>query len=688
MSEFGTLLKYLRKKARMTQEQLEQRSNVSVSTIRRWENGKGTEPRLATVKQLADALPITPEEHRQLLSLAVDVEPPEPKDDAKWFADLVRARWRDEEDQRGILDPQPLPVRWQQAPEHLTDRWESPVPLEGEIVDVYRRIPSGRLVVLGRAGSGKTVLTLRFLLDFIDARKSTEPVPVIFSLSSWDPTAQALRPWLVDQLLRDYPGLTTNVATALVGANRILPVLDGFDEIAHGLHRTALEALNSSSLRLVLTSRREEYEQAGQVLARSAGVELVDLAPADVADYLRRSTQQQWDPVLDGPLAEVLRTPLMVALAGTVHRDDPTALRNGFPTAKALEEHLLDSFVPTVYRPQPGQRTWDPDRVRHWLGHLARHLHRLGTRNLAWWQLGDSLRDSTRILLVVAVGTLATTLFDWLIATPSYAIESGASGVRHAFQEGVLMGPPVGIAFGLVYGLMARRSPVRPSRVRVRLFGGGRRDGLLLKCAGRFGAGVLGGFVLGLGYSAAASFLRGVWYGFPGTDAVITVTLINTVVIGLVFALAAGSVLGLTAALESPLDVTTAANPVSLLETNRTIVVRQAVVLALMLMVAIGVLGVVVVNALQGLLGELVWSPLGGLVIGVIGGLTGAVSYTAGFTAWGQWVLLARFWLPLTGRLPWEMIEFLDDAYHRGVLRKAGAVYQFRHARLQDHLAR
>jgi hypothetical protein len=55
-------------------------------------------------------------------------------------------------------------------------------------------------------------------------------------------------------------------------------------------------------------------------------------------------------------------------------------------------------------------------------------------------------------------------------------------------------------------------------------------------------------------------------------------------------------------------------------------------------------------------------------------------------TAWGQWVILSRIWLPLTGRLPWALLTFLDDAHKRGVLRQAGAVYQFRHARLQDHL--
>ncbi|GAX57604.1 hypothetical protein SO3561_09174 [Streptomyces olivochromogenes] len=35
-------------------------------------------------------------------------------------------------------------------------------------------------------------------------------------------------------------------------------------------------------------------------------------------------------------------------------------------------------------------------------------------------------------------------------------------------------------------------------------------------------------------------------------------------------------------------------------------------------------------------------------------------------TAWGQWVAPARVWLPLTGRLPWALIEFLDDAQRRG----------------------
>jgi len=47
----------------------------------------------------------------------------------------------------------------------------------------------------------------------------------------------------------------------------------------------------------------------------------------------------------------------------------------------------------------------------------------------------------------------------------------------------------------------------------------------------------------------------------------------------------------------------------------------------------------------------------------------------------------ARIWLVLHGRLPWPLMDFLADAHKRGVLRQAGAVYQFRHIELQHRLA-
>ena len=140
---------------------------------------------------------------------------------ADQLAQAVGARWRREEEHRKIQNPFPLPVRWRLPPEELTDHWANiarapagatadPLALTGqldEVVDIYRRIPSGRLVVLGRAGSGKTILTLRFVLDLVKTRNYPDPVPVIFSLGSWNPTTMSLREWLAGQLMRDDPGL-------------------------------------------------------------------------------------------------------------------------------------------------------------------------------------------------------------------------------------------------------------------------------------------------------------------------------------------------------------------------------------------------------------------------------------------------------------------------------------------------
>jgi hypothetical protein len=93
-----------------------------------------------------------------------------------------------------------------------------------------------------------------------------------------------------------------------------------------------------------------------------------------------------------------------------------------------------------------------------------------------------------------------------------------------------------------------------------------------------------------------------------------------------------------------------------------------------------------VVDLLQPL-GQLSWPWPYGFFEGAVGGLDGAFGYTLAFTAWGQWVILSRLWLPLSGKLPWNTTTFLSEAYRLGVLRQAGAFYQFSHDRLQRHLS-
>ncbi|WP_229787346.1 NACHT domain-containing protein [Actinokineospora fastidiosa] len=660
--------------------------------------------------------------------------PPWPRssvDDRLWhaadeLAHAVRARWQREEEQRQIHDPFPLPVRWRTVAEELTDSWadirragaaggQEPLDLSGrldQIVEVYRRIPSGRLVVLGQAGSGKTILTLRFVLDLLRTRAAGEAVPVVFNLASWNPTTTGLRDWLAAQLRRDHPGLNapgpdgSTLAAALVETDRVVPVLDGFDEIADGLHRPALEALNATRLPLLLTSRPGEYAAAvagTDVLTAAGGVELTGLTPADLAAYLPRTTRKTggggpaWQPVLtalrerpDDPasvnLAAVLTTPLMVGLARAIYSDtpdhDPADLLDTtrFPTSEAIEEHLLGNLVPTVYRHQPETAPYPPDQARRWLGHLARHLNRLGTHDLAWWQLGTSVRLPVRVLVVTAVVAA-------VIGPADIVLEALISGSIDAYQVtmGLTLGAVAGAAFGLAHALV-NQAGLEPSRVRLRVRAGAdpRRRGIVVS---RARIGFAAGLLLGLAFGVSRGVVRGLVLD-DGHAAVFA--LVDGAVFGPVFGLAAALMAGLIARCEAPLDIRSAGSPIDLLNANRRTVLIQLLVFGPAFALIVPLISWSAVALLQQLPLESIefrWTPLFGVILGLVAGLTGGLGYALTMTAWGQWLVFARLCLPLTGRLPWSVRAFLDDAYRRGVLRRAGAVYQFRHARLQDHLA-
>jgi hypothetical protein len=72
---------------------------------------------------------------------------------------------------------------------------------------------------------------------------------------------------------------------------------------------------------------------------------------------------------------------------------------------------------------------------------------------------------------------------------------------------------------------------------------------------------------------------------------------------------------------------------------------------------------------------------LTGTMFGIAVGLTIFLS-----RAWGSFIL-ARIWFAARGQIPLRLMKFLADAHQRAVLRQVGAVFQFRHARLQDNLA-
>jgi hypothetical protein len=129
--------------------------------------------------------------------------------------------------------------------------------------------------------------------------------------------------------------------------------------------------------------------------------------------------------------------------------------------------------------------------------------------------------------------------------------------------------------------------------------------------------------------------------------------------------------------LKIPVDLVASPTPMEVMRRSRgagfTWAVFSVVVLEVM-----AVLGTVAPNF--GLPGELAVGLSYGIPIGIIGVTLALIG-----TVWGEFVLV-KTWLAIKGVAPMALVGFLVDARARGVLRSAGAVFQFRHLRLQDML--
>ncbi|MEU5363878.1 NACHT domain-containing protein [Streptomyces sp. NPDC005925] len=401
------------------------------------------------------------------------------------LAEAVRTQWSAEVRRRRLDDPEPLDVPWSRVGPPLADRVPGvplPAPRAGDqrparVVAAFRAVPSGRLVVVGEPGAGKSVLALQFVLGVLEARQAGAPVPVLLRAADWDPCSSSLRDWLADRLAKDYGSLAAPVddgrtlAHDLLDAGLILPVIDGFDEIPRGAQQSALRLLNlelDARLPVLLTCRTAAWADAVRRGGTLTAAEVVRLRPLDftaASAYLTDTARygSTWAQVLQdrpAPLVEALRSPLTVTLARAVYEDpsrDPAELTDPvrFPTAQCVEEHVLDAFVPTAYA---GPKSpWHPEAAHRWLSCLARDLAG-STSGLGWWELPAALPRFLRVLGPAVLALLATAALLVPIAVRGGGVIANWDSTESAVLNFA------GILTGLCFGLARLPAPTPQTR--------------------------------------------------------------------------------------------------------------------------------------------------------------------------------------------------------------------------------
>jgi hypothetical protein len=522
------------------------------------------------------------------------------------------------------------------------------------------------------------------------------------------------------------------------------------DELPGGALAEAICALNRSLLdddRLIVTSRTEELARAaavGTAINSAAALQAQPVTPAQAARYLRRchprGSAATWTWILDGldsagpavtdgeggpwsNLASVTATPLRLWLLGAVYSagaagaslPDPAELADPgrYRTPADLWAYLLDHWVAAVITRLPGGGSTGPSRLRHchdparvtsWLTCLAGHLGcsaiggPLAARDLAWWDLAAATMSPGRM--------------------------SAAGGLIIGLLLGIWGGLHAGIAAGVAFALAGtfagwqyvRRAAPRwlrdePGYANFTLRGRGRQ--LIRRVAGQLAAGLsaalLSVLTIGLMTGAAAGLTGGIVFGLaagliggefaparggqasaPGgtwrADRALTVwrSLVvglglglgslaagkpgDRLILWLVNGLLYGLATGLIRWAEVPAPGDGASTPASTWRADRNLTIWRVAVLGLMFGVA----------------GGLASGPVNGLVVGL--GL-GLVTGLGGGQHHAWWCSFQSAILGSRRELPRDLMGFLDEAHHLGLLRTVGPVYQFRHAEFQDHLA-
>jgi tetratricopeptide (TPR) repeat protein len=680
--------------------------------------------------------------------------------DVSDLAAALRAQGRTEAVLPGVsvYDRLPMRVRWESADAGSeSERTGSFY----DVIELFRELPEQRLVVLGEAGAGKSVLVTELARSLLAHRGSEDPVPVVFSMVGWNPELATLFDWMSGQLARVNPDLGQEVsdggqiitrAQVLIDRLKVLPVLDGLDEVGRAALPAATLAVNRYGWAqpLVVTCRSEEYLEAtgtgsGTPLARAAVIELIPLTRDDIEIYLGPDPEGRWTAVRDrlaaepdGPLARALGNPLMLWLIWEVYRygepsPDELTDRYRFGRQLAVEARLLSEFVPAVYRAGRRHRSvpswWQQPtaaQARRWLGFLAsdyalrRYKHSTGrkrsrsrksgrqptddviethNKSVAWWHFTAAASGFRFIGVAIRAIVLWIVLWRSITTILGYAgnwrhgTYVGHLAFRRIFLDGPLgqyVWPTIRQAIDVapartrraafttlndvlrrvaaipshhffylalvaipVLAVYARAAePIRPRRLRVRV-------GLPARCAIIIAENIVA-------LAVAALIAMGYWgrADIIGDFFTTRRTWLSLLVLALGF-----TIYALPRRLVAEIDVVGATMPRQSLREDRLAAITTTVARRVLFTVTLALFCGPLVATTYAL-----FAFVSTVTMLTLGGLTGfaSSSYTD-----------ACHWLAMTGRLPWRPMPFLMDAERRGVFHEIGAIFQFRHIRVQ-----
>ncbi|MBW4518042.1 MAG: hypothetical protein KME11_22810 [Timaviella obliquedivisa GSE-PSE-MK23-08B] len=598
---------------------------------------------------------------------------------------------------------------------------------EIKMIDVYEQF-NHSFLILGMPGAGKTTLLLDLARSLLvqAAQDPHYPMPVVFNLSSW--AAGSLSTWLVNELQLRYQ-VPQQLAQDWIATSKILPLLDGLDEVALSQREACVEAINQFRTtdwltNLVVCSRAIDYEALTQRLQLNGAVLVQPLTLAQTDSYLARSGNRLAGvrSILQQDLAlqELASTPLMVNMIAIACQDQTLEALQLQVSSQQWRDQLFAAYIQRMLVHRGAEQPYGSDQVVHWLTWLAQTLVRRDQTLFLIERLQpDCLLSNGQRRGLLAIETVMVALLMGIAGgmgvglnlglAPGWAngvvpwLSHGLQGMMHGLEVGLMVGIITSFLFSLV--VVGFHAPVRELTIadsKWRSIGDAVRIGLVAGISQGWAIGLFLGLRLGLGVVLIVTLCTaiGAWRFLQpdrvvllevwrwswsrsrlGLNLAIALGLVFGVVYGIGYEVTYGWVMSLGVGLMVAIaGGFTSSEIETKIMPNQGI--RHSLWGALWMSLAIGIP--------FGLANGIGYGATMGWSSGVGKGLGSAIeSGTACWLICGGLAciqhLAIRYLLYRSKVMPWNYAAFLDYAAERTFLRKAGGNYLFVHRLVMEH---
>jgi len=262
------------------------------------------------------------------------------------------------------------------------------IPTQKKMLMIFEEDATKLLLILGEPGSGKTTTLLELAKELIDKtrqKKEYYTIPVVLNLSSWSKEQLPLDQWIISEIGALYRIPKEKVAHWLA-ENRILPLLDGLDEVKESVRSKCTHEINQFSQRsgltgIVVCCRVEEYQHLTEKLCLNAAIHLQPLRDEQIDQYLKKagSTLSALKALLktDQELRSLATKPLMLNIMSLAYdRAQPQTLQ---PTIahEQRKSQLFDLYISKMLSRRKTEKKIYPDEdVKYYLKWLAAQLQK------------------------------------------------------------------------------------------------------------------------------------------------------------------------------------------------------------------------------------------------------------------------------------------------------------------------